>query len=342
MTDILICSYLEPRYIERIARASPDVQVHYRPDLIPKPRYEADHIGFPMTRSTEQRREWNALMAQAEVLFDFDHTDVPGMLKHARRVRWIQASSAGIGQFVKRHRLYELPAVITTAAGVHAQPLTEFVFWGILTFVKNYPRARAQQQNRHWERFHNDDLEGKTLAIVGLGSIGREVARTAHHFGMRVLATKRDVSTFTPEELGVDGLYARHELHAMLAEADIVLLILPHTSETERLIDGAAFQAMKPGALLINIGRGASVDESALLAALTSGKLQGTVLDVALQEPLPKEHPLWQFDNVFIFPHSASTSKNENRRLVGLFLDNLTRYQSGQPLRNVFDLGKLY
>lgn len=341
MTNVLICSYLEAEQVARIRQAMPHVRVNYRTDLIPKPRYEADHHGAPFSRSAEQAREWKALMEEADILFDFDHTDVPGMLESARGVRWIQASSAGIGQFVKRHGLDALPALITTAAGVHARPLAEFVFWGILTFVKNYPKARTQQVRRHWERFHNDDLEGKTLAIVGLGSVGREVARTAVHHGMRVIATKRDGSA-DPEALGVHKLYATRDLPLALAEADVVVLILPHTRETESLIDARAFDAMKQDAIFINIGRGASVDEGALLQALSSGKLMGAVLDVAAQEPLPPEHPLWTFDNVFIFPHSASTSKNENRRLVDLFLDNLENYSSGQPLKNVFDITRLY
>lgn len=342
MTDILICSYLEPAHIERIQRTSADLRVHFRPDLVPKPRYEADHVGYPLSRSPEQQREWRALMKQAEILFDFDHADLPGMIKHAKHVRWIQASSAGIGQFVKRHGLHTLPAIITTAAGVHTRPLTEFVFWGILTFIKNYPRAKAQQERRHWERFHNDDLEGKTLAIVGLGSIGREIARTARHFGMCVTATKRDISNTSSDKLGIDKLYTKDQLHAMLAEVDVVVLILPHTPETQGVFDAKAFDAMKPGAIFINIGRGAVVDEQALMGALSSGKLQGAVLDVVAQEPLPTEHPLWRFDNVFIFPHSASTSKNENRRMVDLFLENLERYQLGQPLKNVFDLKRFY
>ncbi len=342
MKELLICSYLEAAEVSRIRQAQPGVRVHYRPDLIAKPRYQADHVGCPFSRSALQRQAWRTLMLQAEILFDFDHADLPGMLEHAQGVRWIQASSAGIGQFVKRHRFERLPALITTAAGVHARPLAEFVFWGILTFVKNYPRARRQQAERRWERFHNDDLEGKTIAIVGLGSIGREVARSARHFGMRVLATKRDISGASPEALGVHGLYRVSELNTMLAEADVVVLILPHTAETEGLIDASAFQAMKAGTLLVNIGRGASVDEQALVQSLASGKLSGAVLDVAAQEPLPADHPLWGLENAFIFPHSASTSKNENRRLVDLFLDNLERYLGGEPLKNVFDPSRLY
>ncbi|CAN5824423.1 D-2-hydroxyacid dehydrogenase [soil metagenome] len=342
MREILFCSYLEPDLVERIRQVSPEVGVQYHPDLIPRPRYEADHVGHPLQRSAVQTKMWLELMARAEILFDFDHTDIENMKTHAKKVRWIQASSAGIGQFVKRHELDCMPVTFTTAAGVHARPLAEFVLWGMLTFVKNYPLARAQQRQHHWQRFHNDDLEGKTLAIVGLGSIGREVARSAKHFGMRVLATKRTVSGVSPDSVGVDALYPTTELHAMLAQSDVVVLIAPHTPETENMIDAAAFNATKRGALLINIGRGALVEEAALLEALDTGRLGGAVLDVAAVEPLPVDHPLWDLDNVFVFPHSASTSKNENSRLTQLFTDNLRRYLAGKPLKNVFEPERMY
>ena len=340
--EILICSYLEPEHIERIRQVSPDLKVHYRPDLIPQPRYEADHIGAPFERTPEQSAIWHELMARAEILFDFDHTDIEGMKKHGCSVRWIQASSAGVGQFVRRHRLGELDATVTTASGVHARPLAEFVMWAMLTFAKNYPLAREQQQARFWQRFHNDDLEGKTLAIVGLGNIGREVARSAKHFGMKVLATKRIVEKVTPESVGVNELYDVSDLHKMLNQSDFIVLIAPHTPETENMIDAAALKATKQGSVLINIGRGALVEEEALLESLKSNQLGGAVLDVTAVEPLPEEHPLWATENVFIFPHSASTSKNENRRLTDLFIDNLKRYLDGEPLKNVFELERMY
>jgi len=339
--EILLCSYLEPEQVERI-REVDGVEVHYRPDLIPKPRYEADHLGSPFERSVIQTETWHELMRRADILFDFDYTDLEGMKEHAQGVGWIQASSAGIGQFVKRHELDCLSATFTTAAGVHARPLAEFVMWSLLTFAKNYPLAKAQQQQHIWQRFHNDDLEGKTLAIVGLGSIGREVAKSAKHFGMRVLATKRSVEGISPESVGVDALYPTSELHAMLAQSDAVVLIAPHTPETEHMMDAAAFKATKRGALLINIGRGALVEEVALLDALSTGQLGGAVLDVTPVEPLPENHALWEMDNVFIFPHSASTSRNENRRLTDLFIDNLHRYLVGRPLKNVFESERMY
>ena len=159
---------------------------------------------------------------------------------------------------------------------------------------------------------------------------------------MRVIGSKRTITGLEASALNVDVLYPQTELHAMLAQADYVCLVCPHTPETEGMMDSAAFMAMKPGSVLINIGRGALVDEAALLSALRGGPLQGAVLDVAMTEPLSPESPLWDMENVILFPHSASTSRNENRRLTDLFIDNLRRYQKGEPLRNTFDFSRLY
>jgi len=342
MRHLLICSYLEPELVDRIRSVSGEVTVDYRPDLIPQPRYKADHIGVPFTRNEQQAREWGALLERAEILFDFDYSDLAGLLKRARRVRWIQASSAGIGQLVKRYGLHRLDAALTTAAGVHARPLAEFVAWAMLSFAKNYLQAQAQQRRHLWQRFHNDDLAGKTLAVVGLGNIGREVAALARTLGLRVVGSKRSTEGISAAALEVDHLYRHTDLHAMLIEADYLCLACPHTPETEGMMNETSFAAMKPGSVLINIGRGALVKEEALLHALRCGPLAGAILDVAPQEPLPPEHPLWEMDNVIIFPHSASTSSGENVRQVDLFIDNLRRYLDGRPLKNVFDYERLY
>lgn len=343
MIELLICSPLEEEHVERIRAVSPRVRVHHHPELIATPRYEADHIGLPPQRSAEEQAQWNALLKNAEVLFDFDYHYMDNFIAHIKRAKWIQSSSAGVGQFLKLHGLHAPDGPrITTAAGVHARPLAEFVLWAMLAFAKNYPQARRQQRERTWVRFHNDELEGKTLGIVGLGAIGREVASLARTLGLRVIGTKRSVEGVSPEELGVDALYSTAQLHSLLAEADYVCLVAPHTAETEGMMDAAAFAAMRPGSVLINIGRGALVDEQALVTALDNGPMAGAVLDVTRAEPLPPDNPLWQRDDVILFPHSASTSKQENRRLTDLFVDNLERYLGGRPLRNEFIPERLY
>lgn len=343
MIDLLICSSLEIIHVERIRAASDRVRVHYHPELLPAPRFEADHIGAPVERDAAGSELWNSLLERAEILFDFDYYHMSNFTGRIRNARWIQASSAGVGRFVRRHGLDVAGApTITTAAGVHARPLAEFVLWAMLGAAKNYPLARRQQRERLWSRFHNDDLEGKTLAIVGLGAIGREVARFAKTLGMRVTGTKRSLEGVEAHDLGVDRLYPLGDLHLLLAEADYVCLVAPQTPETEGMMDAAAFAAMKQDSVLINIGRGALVNEEALIEALDRGPLAAAVLDVARTEPLPADSPLWSRDDIIIFPHSASTSKQENRRLTDLFLDNLERYLDGRPLRNVYDPARMY
>lgn len=336
MPNILVCSHLEPEYITRIRAVDDSVCVMFRPDLIRRPRYVADHIGEPLSRTAEQAEEWSRLMSSAEVLFDFDYADPDSLIRDGDRVRWVQASSAGIGGFVEKFDLHRSSAVFTTAAGVHARPLAEFVLFGMLAFANNYPQARRQQREGRWKRFVGGEIEGATLAIVGLGSIGREVARMARRVGMRVIGSKRTVDGVDAATLGVDALFPTSDLKAMFSEADYLCLVAPLTPETEGMMDRSAFAAMKDGSVLINIGRGGLVQEDALLWALDEGPLAGAVLDVTPVEPLPDLHPLWSRDDVIIFPHSASTSTRENERLTELFCRNLRSFIDGSDLENVY------
>lgn len=342
MTKVLICSYLEPEYIEQIRAVDPALEVVYHPELLPKPRYTADHVGHPLQRTPEEQARWEALLAEAEILFDFDYTATKELPERAPKVRWIQATSAGIGQFIKRNNYARMNAVFTTASGVHARPLAEFVLMVMLEHTKQAGLARQQQQQHLWKRFATEELTHKTLAIVGFGRIGKEVARLAKAFDVRVFASKRHAEGQSAADFGIDALFAWDQLHSMLSQADFVCLITPHTPETEGLINQAAFAAMKPGAMLINIARGVVVDEAALLEALNSGHLAHAALDVAAFEPLPPESPLWDHAKVTIYPHSASTSAFENSRIIELFCDNLRRYLKGEPLRNQLDIERMY
>lgn len=341
MTDVLIASYLEAEHVARLA-AEPGVRVHYRPDLIPPPRYVADHTGAPFERDIAAQHEWRALLAQAEVAFDFDYVDPRSYLDHAPRLTWVQASSSGIGQFVARTGLVDRDLVFTTAAGVHGQPLAEFVLWAILSVAKGFATARTQQRAHVWRRFHGGEVKGSTLLMVGLGGIGRSVAEMVRPLGVRVVGTKRDAAGASAAALGVDALVEWRDLDAVLPEVDHVVLACPLTPETAGLIDAARLARFKPGASLVNVGRGGLVDHAALLAALDEGRLSLAVLDVTDPEPLPADHPLWDHERVVVFPHSASTSVHENGRLTDLFLDNLRRYRSDRPLRNVFDRDRGY
>ena len=342
MVNVLICSYLEPELIEQIRALDARLQVEYHPDLLPAPRYQADHIGEKLERTPTDQTRWLQLLSEAEVLFDFDYTGIAQLPERAPKVRWIQASSAGIGQFVARQNYARMNAVFTTSSGVHARPLAEYTIMSMLEVVKQRELARAQQLEHRWQRFSTVELSGKTLAIVGLGKIGLEVARLAKAFDMRVIASKRHLEGVGASSLGIDALYAWTDLHTMLAQADFVCLATPHTPETENLMDEAAFNAMKSGAVLINIARGAVVVEGAMIAALESGKLTHAALDVVATEPLPPDSPLWDMPNVSIYHHSASTNDFENQRIVDLFCQNLRRYLEHQPLLNTLGIQQMY
>ncbi|MEO7962807.1 MAG: D-2-hydroxyacid dehydrogenase, partial [Gemmatimonadaceae bacterium] len=245
----------------------------------------------------------------------------------------------GIGEYVRRMGFAEsMPnTIFTTASGVHAKPLAEFCFMVMFAFHKKLLQSLRDQRDRRWERFAGADLEGQTLVVVGVGRVGTEVARLGKALGMRVVGVKRSTIGVAPKDLHLDVLYAPTELHHALAHAQNLVLIAPHTSETERMIGARELALLPRGAVFINIGRGALVDEPALIEHLRSGHLLGAGLDVFAEEPLPVESPLWTMDNVIVSPHSASTSYRENERITDLFCHNLRRYMDGKPLLNRFN-----
>ena len=335
---VLITSWLEPEHVERIRRTDPRLEVIHEPDLLASPRYIADHWA-PISRTPEQEARWRSLLGRAEILFDFDKSSGPAMATLAPNVKWVQATSAGIGEYVRKMGYAEsMPkTVLTTASGVHARPLAEFCIMVMLAFHKKLLMSLRDQRERRWDRFAAGELDGQTLVIVGVGKIGKEIARLAKAFGMRVVGVKRTVAGVDPESLHLDALYGPNELHRALKEAQNLVLIAPGTSETAGMIGARELSLLPRGAVFINIGRGALVDEPALIETLRSGHLLGAGLDVFAQEPLPPDNPLWGMDNVIVCAHSASTAYRENERITDLFCRNLRRYLNGEPLLNVFD-----
>lgn len=338
---VMITFFLEPELVEKIRSLDPRIEVLYEPDLMGRPRYQSHHVGFQGT--PEQEKRWLELMSQAEVIFGYiRRSHLIDLPKLAPRLKWNQSPSTGIGQMLNKGGLTESDIVFTTAGGVHVTPLSEFVLMAMLMFVKDAFRMAAEKERHHWERYCGTELRGKTLAVISLGRTGKEIARLASCFGMRVIGTKRRIEGVDPESLNVEKLYPRTDLHGMLSEADFVVITIPHTSETEGMMGEEEFAVMKKGSVLVNIARGAIYDEPAFIRSLESGHLAGAVIDVAAKEPLPPESPLWDMPNVMISPHSASTADSENWKLTKLFCDNLQRYLDGRPLRNVLDKKKLY
>jgi phosphoglycerate dehydrogenase-like enzyme len=338
---VLIASYLEDEHVERIRAFDPGrVRVLHEPDLLASPRYVADHVGHPRTLTSEQKERWAALLRQADVMFDFDRNGAAELPSTAPRLRWVQATSSGIGEFLQRRGLDRSGITFTTAAGVHARPLTEFALLGLLYFFRDLPHLEACKSARHWERYTVEGLDAKRVLIVGLGAVGREVARQCASFGMEVWASRRAIGGDLPE--GVTRFVQQNALRSAMAEVDALVLSCPLTPETRLLIGAAEIEALKPGAVLVNIARGGVVDEPALIKALSSRHIRGAALDVFATEPLPPNSPIWDLPNVIISPHSASTVSAENNRIVEIFLDNLHRFMAGEPLVNAFDKSRGY
>ncbi len=346
--NIFIASPLEPEQVERIRAVDPErLEVVHNPEVLPLKRYEADHTGAANFRRTpEQQARWRRCLGRADVLWDFPprNPDGSGGLAYVPNVRWIQATSSGVGRRVEALGLLDSDLLITTARGVHAGPLTEFVFLILLSHVRK-TASLAEQQRRHlWERFCGEELEGRTLAIVGAGEVGRRVASVGRGFGMRVVALASPGSRRSAAELGVDVLYPNDALHEMLAETDALVLSVPHTPETDRLIDAPALKALKPGAALVNIARGGVVNEPALLEALRDGHIALAGLDVFADEPLPADSPFWDMPNVIVSPHSSANAASENRKITDIFRYNLRCYLDGRygDMRNVFRSARMY
>ncbi len=331
---IVIGSYLEPEQAGRIG-AAPGVRLLYEPELLPAPRYPSDHTGRRPDLRESGLARWRAIAAQADVFFDFDWLEPESMASRCPDLRWIQATSAGIGGFMLRTGLNDSGLTVTTAAGIHAVPLAEFAVAGALYFVKGLPELRQRQAARHWERYATQRLAGRRALVAGLGGIGRAVAASFGCLGVEVWGLGRDGGSY--DDAGVARLITRSQLDAALPEVDILVLACPLTDETEGMIGAAQIALMKPDAIVINVARGPLIDQPALTAALSAGRLAGACLDVFAAEPLPADDPLWALDNVIVSPHSASTLATENASLVDLFLDNLRRFRSGAPLRNRYD-----
>lgn len=344
MTTVVIASYFEEEYVNRIREVDENLRVLYREDLVPPPRWPGDHVGpADWDRSPEEDEEFREMLAEAEVLYDFPRKHIRGLTKVAPNLRWVQGSMAGAGEVAKKAGLQDTDVTVTTASGVFSSPLAEFAMMALLQHAKDLDRLRREKAEKAWNQTSVGTLEGKTLCIVGLGNIGGEVAVRARSFGMRVVGVKRTVREDDAAWNYADELRTNEELHDALAEADYVVATLPGTPETHHLIDAEAIGKMKDGAYFVSIGRGSVVEETALVEALEKERLSGAALDVFETEPLPEESPLWELENVIISPHSTDMAPELiNERQTKLFCENLRRYLAGEDLVNVLDKQLLY
>ena len=252
-----------------------------------------------------------------------------------QRLEWVHSMWAGL-EGVLFPELVESPVVLTNSRGVFARSLGEFAIAGMLHFAKHLDRMRSQQAKSQWQPFEVEELHGRVLGIVGYGQIGREAAKRARAFGMLIRVLRRHAHKAAQDDL-VERVYTEGELLELLASADYLLVAAPLTAETRGLIGQKAFAAMKPNAVLINLGRGPVVVEEHLVQALKKGAIRGAVLDVFDTEPLPAQHPLWKMDNVLISPHTADRTATWLQEAMDLFVENYRRFAAGEPLLNVTD-----
>lgn len=284
----------------------------------------------------------------AEVLFAGAPPADPNRLP---QLRWLQTISAGVNH-LEQAAPWKRGIAVTTTSGIHAVPIAEYVIGSILSYTHHLATMKAFQYARAWtpsRAIHSfPTLRGKTITVVGYGSIGREVGRMAVALGMRLLAVKRDAQALRdlgyiepgagdPQGALPEKIYPVSQLHEALSQADFIVISVPLTPQTRCFIDGAAFAAMKPTAYFVNICRGGVVDQDALIDALYQRRIAGATLDVTTPEPLPIDSRLYDFSNVFITPHACAYREDYDDLAVTVISENLRRYLSGAPLINQVD-----
>jgi phosphoglycerate dehydrogenase-like enzyme len=273
--------------------------------------------------SAEQMARTEALMA---------YTVPPGLLPAMPKLRWAQAMTAGVEGWVA---LPDLPAnlMLTCARGTHREAMPENIIGALFYVAKPYAAAVENQKRGKWVHSVAQPLTGKTLGILGLGAIGQDVARIAAGFGMRVIGTRR-----RPQPMAhVAEVLPASRTPEVLAQSDFLLLLLPATAETDNFINAERLAMMKPGAWLLNFGRGHLIKDADLVAAVKAKKIAGAVLDVFRQEPLPADHPFWATEGILVLPHIGGPHPQRDRIVARLFAENLGRYLDGKPLKEVVD-----
>ncbi len=328
VVEVLVITSLDDECIRQITTISPKINLR-------------DVSGFANAEKRgdfSSREQFDAHLAEAEIIYGPDPPK--NVIARAPKLKWIQTTDAGVDDFLDSD-IIGSSVIVTNTSGITAISIGECVLEMMLMFVKKMPLCFQLKQERQWKTFSLTVLHSKTVGIVGLGSIGRQVARLSKVFGMRVLATRRSTRSATRTR-NVDILFSQDQLPQLLSDSDFVVLALPLTPETNNLIGEEELLTMKPTAYLINIGRGNIVDETALTRALEENWIAGAGLDVFVTEPLPVESRLWELPNVVFSPHVAGEIEDYDLQATRLFADNLRRYLSGKRLRNVVDKKRGY
>ena len=343
---VVVATPLAEQLCELIERREPRIDLIRDQSLYPPMRHPADFSGDPSFRRTPtQQQEFEDMVDSAEALYGIPDVD-PEALRRTTdanpRLRWVHTMAAGGGGQVKGAGLREdqlRRIVFTTSAGVHGGPLAEFAVFGVLAGAKELGRLIAQQHDRRWTgRWEMGQVSEMTVLVVGLGGIGQEVVKKLAGLGATVIGTSRHGAPVDH----VHRLIQVDDIVSTVPEVDAIVLTLPGTAATEKLIGADVFAAVKPGVILVNVGRGTVVDEDALLPALRDGRIGFAALDVFATEPLPESSPLWAEPNVLVSPHTAALNSAEDRLIAELFAANATRLLDGDELVNALDTVDFY
>jgi phosphoglycerate dehydrogenase-like enzyme len=283
---------------------------------------------------------WAEHLKDAEIIAGWKKEVGQHCLQSPSQLKWLQVWSAGVNSY-PLNELETRNISVTSANGVHAYPISETIFGLMLALTRKIHTYVKNQQSKTWHHAHmNQEIHEKTVGIIGVGSIGKETAKIAKAFGMKVIGIRHSGQ---PEQY-VDEMYKQTQLNDILPLCDYVVITLPLTKETHRLFGAEQFKLMKSSAFLINIGRGEIVDESALINALSDKEIAGAGLDVFEKEPLSQDSPLWDLENVIITPHTSGSTQYYNQRVMDdIFIPNLKEYLKGkQPSINLVDFDKGY
>ena len=343
---VVVATPLAEQHCELIERLEPRIDLVRDQSLYPPMRHPADFPGDPSFRRTPaQQRSFEQMLDSAEVLYGIPDVDPEALKRTAEAnpgLRWVHTMAAGGGGQVKAAELTkeQLRRILfTTSAGVHGGPLAEFAVFGVLAGAKDLPRLLAQQRDRNWTgRWEMRQLSEMTVLVVGLGGIGQEAAQKLSALGATIIGTSR---RGRPIE-HVDRLIQVADIASTVPHVDAIVLTVPGTAATEKLIGTDVLAAVKPGTILVNVGRGTVVDEDALLPALRDGRIGFAALDVFATEPLSQDSPLWNEPNVLVSPHTAALNAAEDRLIAELFAANATRFLDGQELTNQVDTVDFY
>jgi D-2-hydroxyacid dehydrogenase (NADP+) len=325
---VVVTRKLEQVLIDRISAVDPRIKVVDASQL----------FNAEQNADFSSKSQFDAILERAEIIYGpWPPND---LILRAPRLKWYQSMLAGLDKpsFIQ---LIQSTVTVTNARGTHSFQVGELVFEMMLMFVKGAPFCFQLKQERRWEQYIAASLCNKTVGIVGLGSIGREVARLARAFRMKVVAIRRSVKVLKKAR-NVDSLLPPQQLLELCSESDFVILTVPAIPETDRLIGIKELRAMKPTAYLINVARGKVVDENALIQALEKGWIAGAGLDTFTVEPLPSDNRLWEFSNVIFTPHIGGKTEQYMVLVTELFCKNLKRYIEDKRLINVIDKKKGY